>query len=66
MVAIYSFAVPVRVLTFMGITEVFRFSSYAPKVTFEVGCNTHTDYSKWAAPDIFAYIMLIFLIRRWH
>lgn len=64
LIAVYAFAVPVLKLVLLGIGELWRFDERRGRVRVSRFCILLMQYiSKWAAPDMFAYVLLYYLIR---
>jgi len=64
-VAIYAFIVPAAKLLLLGIGEKYRFSEKVHLRRLARNCILLMQFiSKWAAPDMFAYILLYYLIRK--
>jgi len=65
LIAIYAFIVPTVKLILLGIGELFRFSETIWLRRLARYCICLMQFiSKWAAPDMFAYVLLYYLIRR--
>lgn len=65
LIAIYAFIVPTVKLILLGTGELFRFSEKTWLRKLARGCICLMQFiSKWAAPDMFAYVLLYYLIRR--
>jgi len=65
LIAIYAFVVPTVKLFLLGTGEFFRFSEDIRLRKLARGCIILMQFiSKWAAPDMFAYVLLYYLIRR--
>jgi hypothetical protein len=65
LVAIYAFIVPAAKLILLGIGEKYRFSEKIHLRRLSRNCILLMQFiSKWAAPDMFAYVLLYYLIRK--
>jgi len=65
LIAIYAFIVPAFKLLLLGIAEQYRFSDQVHLRKLARNCILLMQFiSKWAAPDMFAYVLLYYLIRK--
>ncbi|CAE7383139.1 fabB [Symbiodinium natans] len=64
LIILYAVVVPVVKLLLLAVGEIFRFSSSECLVIIARVCiNIVQCISKWACPDMFAYILLVHLVR---
>jgi len=64
-VAIYAFIVPAAKLFLLGMAEKYRFSEKVHLRRLSRNCVLLMQFiSKWAAPDLFAYVLLYYLVRK--
>jgi len=64
LIVLYAIVVPAMKLILLGIGECFRFSDNIENVKTSRRCIMFVQYiSKWACPDMFAYILLLYLLR---
>ncbi|CAE7590588.1 fabB [Symbiodinium sp. CCMP2592] len=67
LIVLYAVVVPVVKLLLLAVGEVFRFSSSEFLVLVARVCIVIVQsISKWACPDMFAYILLVHLVRLLH
>jgi hypothetical protein len=65
LIAIYAFIVPIAKLLLLGTGEMYRFSEKVHLRRLSRNCILLMQFiSKWAAPDMFAYVLLYYLIRK--
>lgn len=63
-VCLYAFIVPASKVILLSLGELFRFSESSTRVRLARRCVFWAQWlSKWACPDMFAYMMLIHLVR---
>jgi len=64
LVVLYAMVVPGAKLLLLGLGELLRTSSFGPcRVLSRANILTVQHISKWASPDMFAYILLVHLVR---
>jgi hypothetical protein len=64
LVVTYAMILPAMKLILLLGGELFRFSPHAGEIAFSRGCIRFVQViSKWACPDMFAYILMMYLIR---
>jgi len=64
LVGFYAFVVPVAKVVLLGLSELWRHSPIKTRVqTARLCVYTVQIISKWASPDMFAYILLFYLLR---
>jgi hypothetical protein len=65
LIFIYAFIVPASKLLLLGVAEKYRFSEKIHLRRLSRNCILLMQFiSKWAAPDMFAYVLLYYLIRK--
>merc|ERR1719382_2393597 len=64
LVVTYAMILPAMKLILLLGGELYRFSPHAGEIAFSRGCIRFVQViSKWACPDMFAYILMMYLIR---
>merc|ERR1719145_130140 len=64
LVVTYAMILPAMKLVLLLLAELFRFSPHPWEIAFSRGCVQFVQLiSKWACPDMFAYILIMYLIR---
>jgi len=65
LIAIYAFIVPAAKLLLLGVAEKYRFSEEVRLRRLSRNCILLMQFiSKWASPDMFAYVLLYYLVRK--
>jgi len=64
LVVLYAILIPIMKAAFLAIGELYRYSDVAANRRISLKCIKAVQMvSKWACPDMFAYILLMYLLR---